>query len=504
MRPILPAITLALAMGGALHANFDPANWHSEELTAAGGPYRPYFFPDASGNPRIAVKSSTSGGYATLRLLTQGPPAWITGTDVSLSQNRHGVFVPAPGGGGYLVASHNDGLLTVAVFAANGSVNVDLAPLSPRSLTAISAALDPSGVLHIGYVRDGTTLGYVRRNGEGANRWRVADVSAPIGYPIASTAVIASSTTSVSIYFTINSAPGRLDLWRSRPVEVSGLLLVVHSSLSPLVNSDIIVQAALCGTRGGGTERLYYIGSDGGSTWKLRRLQNGVDTNLELLGPIVDCRGIFTAVPSDGRERIAWYDAEARKLHYLRPDSAADGPPYKVFHPVVGSGSQTNAGLEGFMFAPGDVPCLLHRNGAGNDFVSFPRDRFDIDGNGRKDLLDIAFNSPVAGLEVLPVGEAVPGLPFSADRFNVSFPTIGSATYDGNGAVVSVSENLRWAVEYSPDASDWNSVNGVASFNLTASNGSLRTFTVVSEAPAPGTLPRRFARVVVNRPVFPY
>jgi hypothetical protein len=175
-----------------------------------------------------------------------------------------------------------------------------------------------------------------------------------------------------------------------------------------------------------------------------------------------------------------------------------------VFHPVVGSGSQTNAELVGFMFAPGNIPCLLHRNGAGNDFVSFPRDRFDIDGNGRKDLLDIAFNSPVAGLKVLPVGEAVPGLPSSANRFNVSFPTIGSATHDGNGAVVSVSENLRWAVEYSPNASDWNSVNGLASFHLTASNGSLRTFTVVSEATAPGTLPRRFARVVVNRPVFPY
>ncbi|HSP42509.1 MAG TPA: hypothetical protein VLO11_06545 [Luteolibacter sp.] len=499
MRPILPALTLALAMGGALHANFAPANWHDEELLASGGNLRPYFFPDAAGNPRIAVKRGRDSGSATLRLLDEGPPEWIAGADTTIAQNRHGVFVPAPGGGGYLVASHNGTSLRVAVFAPDGSVTVDTAPLNPMSLSAISAALDPSGVLHIGFVAAGSYLGYVRRSGEGANRWRVADTFASISYPIVSTAVIASST-NVSIYFTINSSPGRLDLWRARPIEVSGLLLVVHGQ-SPLVNSDNIVQAALRGTRGGGTERLYYIGSDGGSTWKLRRLQNGVDTNLELLGQTVDCRGIFTATPSDGRERIAWYDAEARKLHYLRPNSAADGPPYAVF---LGSGSQTNAELEGFMFAPGDIPCLLHRDGAGNDFVSFPRDRFDIDGNGREDLLDIAFNSPVAGLEALPVGEAVPGLEFSADRFNVRFPTIGSAAHDGNGAVVSVSENLRWAVEYSPDGSDWDSVNGVASFNLTASNGSLRTFTVVSEAPAPGTHPRRFARVVVSRPVFPY
>ena len=503
MRSLPLAFTLAFLVGDAAHANFTPANWHNEQLTAAGGPYRPYFFPDASGNPRIAAKSSTGGGNATLRLLTQGPPAWITGANVSLSQNRHGVFVPAPGGGGYLVASHNDGLLTVAVFAASGAVNVDLAPLSPRPLTAISAALDPSGVLHIGFVRDGTTLGYARRNGEGASRWRVADVFAPIGYPVASTAIVASSATSASVYFTINSDVGRLDLWRARPVEVAGTLTVVHDSLSPLVNYANFVQPALRGTRGGGTERLYYIGSDGGSTWKLRRLQNGVGSDLEFLGTIVDCRGIFTATPSDGRERIAWYDATARKLHYLRPNSEADGPPYAVFHPVVGSGSQTNAELEGFIFAPGDIPCLLHRNGAGNDFVSFPRDRFDTDGNGRDDLLDIAFNSAVAGLEVLPVGEAAPGLPFSDDRFNIRFPTIGSAFYE-SGAVVSPTENLRWEVEYSPDASDWESARGMASFNLTASSGSLRTFTVVSENTAPGSLSKRFARLVVTRPIYPY
>ncbi|WP_193212905.1 hypothetical protein [Luteolibacter marinus] len=503
MRPLSIAFTFALLVGGAALADFDPVNWHDEELTAAGGPFRPYFFPDASGNPRIAVKSSTGGSSATLRLLTQGPPAWITGTDVSLPQNRHGVFVPAPGGGGYLVASRNNTSLMVAVFAADGSAKVDIAPLSPTDLTAVSASLDPSGVLHIGYVQDGTTLGYARRNGEGPNRWRVADVDEPIGDPVASTAIVALSTTSASVYFTVNSDLGRLDLWRARPVEVAGMLTVVHDTLSPLVKFADYVQAPICGTRGGGTERLYYMGSDGGDSWKLRRLQNGVGADLETQGTTVDCRGIHSAVPSDGRERIAWYDASGRVLHYLRPDTATDGPPYEAFHPLIVSGSQTHAELEGFMFTPDDVPCLLYRNGAGDDFVCFPRDSFDTDGNGRDDLLDIAFNSPVARLEVLPMGEAAPGLPFSADRFNVRFPTIGSASFDGT-AVVSLSRNLRWEVEYSPDASMWEPADGVASYNLTATNGSMRTFTVVSENSAPGSLSKRFARVVVTRPEFPY
>jgi hypothetical protein len=452
------------------------------------------------------LKAETFSSLADLRMLVGGPPSWVEdpGMRERISLNGEAVFVPATGGGGYLVGVHGGTALRVAVFGGDGLMGLDLAPMGGNPISSVSAALDASGVLHIAFVKGGTALSYARRDGEGAGRWRLADYDAPVGYELSSTAVVAEDSTTVSIYFTINATTNQWQLWRAKPVQLSGNLFVVHASRSPLVKFAHFAKPALCCSRNGGAGRLYYFGSDSGSEWELRRLQNEVTSVLQPVGSAVDCRGIRSAAPSDGRERIAWYDASTRVLHYLRPDSTADGPPYEAFQPVFGSGTQTNAALRGFVFAPGDIPCLLHRDGQGEDFVSYPRDPFDTDGNGREDLLDIAFGSPDAGLKVLPVGPAAPGLPFSEGRFNVTFPTIGQAVSDGDGGVVSMTENLRWGVEFSENATSWTSVDGVASFNRTGTVGSVRTYTIVSEDDAVPDFPRRFARLVVTRPEYPW
>lgn len=266
---------------------------------------------------------------------------------------------------------------------------------------------------------------------------------------------------------------------------------------------EAVVQHPLRGTRVGGFDRVYFIGTNGGTTWNLRRLLAGTGTTLQTLAATVDARGIHVAKAPDGRERIAWYDATARRLHYLRPSGSTDGPPYTAAQPLVGTGSQTHAELRGFHFDAGGTPYLLHRNGAGSDFIAFPNDAFDIDGNGRPELLDTAFASTTAGLEVLPLAPAVAGLPFSANRFKVRFPTIGNALYSG-GTVQSSSENLRYAVEYSDNGRVWQSTHGIISYNVTADAGGVKTYTAVSEQTAPGSFPRRFARLVVTRPTYPY
>jgi hypothetical protein len=328
---------------------------------------------------------------------------------------------------------------------------------------------------------------------------------APLNITIGDTAVLPASGTDVALYYTLTVATNpavRYDLYRARPVQIQNVLFVVHTT-SPQVSLEAVVQPKLRGTRVGGFDRVYFIGANGGSTWNLRRLLAGSGTTLQALTATVDPRGIHVAKAPDGRERIAWYDATARKLHYLRPSGATDGPPYTAAQPVVGAGTQTNAELRGFHFDAGGTPYLLYRNGAGSDFIAFPNDAFDLNGNGRPELLDSAFASTTAGLEVLPLAPAIAGIPFSANRFKVRFPTIGNALYSGS-AVQSSAENLRYAVEYSDNGSVWQTTNGIISYHVTGDAAGVKTYVAVSEQTAPGSFPRRFARLVVTRPSYPY
>lgn len=494
-------LTLGLSVGSPVHGDLRPAAWHSAALPGTGGNNRTFIVPDAAGAPRIFVKSNPGTGNATTKYLSGGPPLWTAGTQGSLAVRGNGAFVANPGGGGVLVAAHGTSLKAV-IINANGSGTEEVVDNVSGTYTAISVALDPTGVPHVGYAR-GTNLCYARRSGSGSTPWRKADQMAPLNLTIGDTAVLPASGTDVALYYTLNVSTGRYDLYRAKPVQIQNFLFVVHNT-SPQVPMETFVQIPLKGTRVGGFDRVYFIGTDGGTTWNLRRLLAGTGSTLQTLTNTVTPRGIHVAKAPDGRERIAWYDATARRLHYLRPSGATDGPPYTAAQPVVGTGNQANAELRGFHFDAGGTPYLLHRNGAGSDFIAFPNDAFDLNGNGRPELLDSAFASTTAGLEVLPVAPAVAGLPFSANRFKVRFPTIGNAFYNGASGVQTSSENLRYAVEYSTDGSVWQSTHGIISYNVTADAGGVKTYTAVSEQTAPGAFPRRFARLVVTRPSYPY
>jgi hypothetical protein len=152
------------------------------------------------------------------------------------------------------------------------------------------------------------------------------------------------------------------------------------------------------------------------------------------------------------------------------------------------------------------MPYLLYRTNDAAGFVAFPNDDFDFNGNGRPEILDSAFNSLQAGLEVLPVGPAVAGVANSANRLKIRFPTIGSANSNGVGGVQSASENLLYGVEVSPDLVTWTPLaSGTSiSYTATATNGTLKTFVGVVNDPAPGVFPKRFARLLVNRLAYPY
>lgn len=505
-------LLLATFLGASnLQANFAPAAWQSEQLPGTGGNNVPYMFPDLTGGPKVLVKGRGTGNVP-LKTLTGGPPVWTAGSSTNIAANKDGVFVPTPDGGGYLVAPHNSTLRCV-IIAPNGSGTVENLDTTTANYSGISAALDytfsgtPGGVLHVAYIRNGNTLGYARRNGSGASAWRVANPAATFNFPLLSTAVVPATTTDVNLYYTINTVGSRLDLWVARPVQVSTVLAVITQA-SPTSNVEDIVQAPLCGTRVGGLDRLYFVGSGGISetTWKLRRLLGGAGGTIQTLGSTVDARGIRVAVAPDGRQRIAWYDATARVVHYLRPSTVADGPPYSAHQPVVGTGAQTNATLHGFTFSPDATPFLLYRNGAGSDFIAFPNDNFDTNGNGRPQILDTAFNSNSAGLEVLPVKATFPGVANSANRFKIRFPTIGNASSNGVGGIQTAAENLLYTVEVSSDLGTWTplSPGSAITYTNTAISGSVRTYVGVVNDPAPGPFPTRFARLNVSRLNYPY
>ena len=500
IRRLFP-LALGLAVSPPALGDLRPAAWHSAALPGTGDNNRTFIVPDAAGAPRIFVKSNptTGTGNATTKYLSGGPPVWTAGPQGSLAVRGNGVFVPKAGGGGYLVAAHGSSLKAVVINANGSGTEEVIDNTAGTTYSAISVALDPTGAPHVGYVR-GNNLCYARRTG--SNAWRKADQVAPLSFAIGDTAVLPASTTDVALYFTLNVSSGRYDLYRARPVQIQNVLTVVHAN-SPLVSLEAVVQPPLRGTRVGGFDRVYFIGTNGGSTWNLRRLLSGTGSTLQALTANVDARGIEVAKAPDGRERIAWYDATARRLHYLRPSGATDGPPYAVAQPVVGTGIQTNAELRGFHFDAGGTPYLLHRNGAGSDFIAFPNDAFDLNGNGRPELLDSAFASTTAGLEVLPLAPAIEGIPFSANRFKVRFPTIGNALSSGS-AVQSSAENLRYAVEYSDNGSVWQTTNGIISYHVTEDAAGVKTYVAVSEQTAPGSFPRRFARLVVTRPSYPY
>lgn len=512
-------LVILLAGTAAARADFTPAAWHSAPLETAGAANEWYLFPQSTKEPRVLVKASANNNSAVARkLLTGGPPVWTADASASLGLiNKQGTFVPTPTGGGYLVASHGNAgsaVLKVVIFNAAGSPSLETIDPNPGTYTGISAELDAAGVLHVGYVFNGSTVCYARR--AGGNPWLFTSV--PNTGAVHDTAVIpVPSTEEINgvtrqyetfLYFTATASNVRT-LWRYRPGILNNQLLIQWGT-NPRANIENFVGLYLRGSRVGNTSRLYFFGSEGTNSWKLKRYAgSGTPTELEVAGN-VNPKAIRVAMGPDGRQRVAWYNATNNRVHYLRPTPGGVDLPILAGFPVTTTGSQADADLLGFHFDAAGLPYLLYRTTYATGFMAFPNDNFDTNGNGRADVIDHAFLSTTAGLEMLPVEPAASGIAGSANRFKFRFPTVGGAGNNGTGGVTSSQKNLIYSIETSTNGSTWTPVTGVGSvaYYLTATTGTganeVRTYTGVLPGDAPGGVPAKFARMTVVRSPSPY
>jgi hypothetical protein len=502
-------ILLATFLGASgLRANFTPAAWRREPLEALVGASTGngwYFFPDGLNNPRILLKATglLAASSPDRKLLTAGPPSWTSSAADPITLSKQGPFVPTIGGGGFLVAPHN-GTLKMAIFDSSGAATIETIYSVSGSYTGISAELDSTGKLHVGFILNGNTIFYARRNNPG--NWTIAGQTLP-SLDIHETAVVPSTSTAVSLYYTatnISPTPYVRTLWEATPkVEADGKLYIM-SGANPALRREDFVATILRGSRVAPLGRVYYFGDGLTSSWKLRRRTGASSTDLETAGNVIP-RSIQVAFGPDGKQRVAWYNQTNKRVHYLKPGTANDIPALAGY-PVTLSGTLANPDLLGLHFGPDGMPYLLYRTNDATGFVAYPNDNFDFNGNGRPEILDSAFNSTRAGLESLPVKPAAAGVANSANRLKLRFPTIGSALSNGVGGLQSTTENLLYRVELSPDLVTWTALStGTAiTYTPTASSGTLNTYVGVVAEPAPGTFPKRFARLAVTRLTYPY
>lgn len=499
---------LATFLGASnLQANFAPTAWQSTALDfAAGASNNWYFYPDDLGNPRILTKATTSGMVAPARkILTGGPPAWTAGESATMPLiSKQGVFVPTSGGGGFLVAPHNVAGVKAALFDNSGSHVLEIADGNGGTYTGISAEMDSTGRLHLGYIFNANTICYARRNLAGG--WIFTSVNLGAGVVIHDTAVVPITTDNVNLYYCA-TASNVTTLWQAKPgIPQPQNQLLIQWGSNPLVNVENFVGKTLRGSRAGNVGRLFYFGNNNSNSWIFKLYNNlGTKTDLETAGN-VSPKSIHVAFGPDGKQRVAWYNETSKKIHYLKPVAAGVDVPVPAGTPVALTGALADPDLLGLHFGPDGMPYILYRRDLNEGFVAFPNDNFDTNGNGRPQILDAAFNSNSAGLEVLPVKAAFPGVANSANRFKIRFPTIGSANSNGVGGIQTASENLLYKVEVSPDLVNWTPLNTGPAITYTATStvGALKTYVGVINETAPGIYPKRFARLAVTRLNYPY
>lgn len=503
-------LLLATFLGASdLQANFTPAAWQSTALDiAAGASNNWYFYPDDLGNPRILAKATTSGTTAPARkILTGGPPAWTAGASATMPLiSKQGVFVPTAGGGGFLVAPHNVAGVKAALFDNLGGHVVEVADGNGGTYTGISAEMDSTGRLHLGYIYNSNTICYARRNLAGG--WIFTSLSLGSGIVIHDTAVVPITTDNVNLYYCATStAQNVTTLWQAKPgIPQPQNQLLIQWSSNPLVNVENFVGKTLRGSRVGSVGRLYYFGSNNTTSWTFKLYNNlGTKSELETAGT-VSPKSIHVAFGPDGKQRVAWYNETSKKIHYLKPLAAGVDLPVPAGQPVALTGTLADPDLLGLHFGPDGTPYILYRRDLNEGFVAFPNDNFDTNGNGRPQILDTAFNSNSAGLEVLPIKAAFPGVVNSANRFKIRFPTIGTANTNGLGGIQTSTENLLYKVEVSSDLANWTPLSSGSSITYTAIStvGALKTYVGVINEAAPGIYPKRFARLAVTRLNYPY
>jgi hypothetical protein len=287
----------------------------------------------------------------------------------------------------------------------------------------------------------------------------------------------------------------------------------VNSLLRLSVTNNNIVNAAgdgnqanniaepIAGNRLGNVDRLYYFqeGAQNG-TWNLK--QAGDNDPIQTIGLSLPTSIVCKPGP-DNKQRIVWTDGLGKKFHYLKP-SASGG--FDVIHPLTNTSAA--AAVRGLHFDANSKPYLLYRNSGSAGFIAFPDEERDSDGNGRPDLVDHAFNSSKAGIEILDPRAPAAGFPLSENKFKFRIPTIGSAISNGAGGLMSSSANLLYGVETSTDAVTWTPLGAGSPMFFLQHMGQptdeLKTFTGVYNETIPNATKKRFFRVTVKRNSYPY
>jgi hypothetical protein len=365
----------------------------------------------------------------------------------------------------------------------------------------LSAALDADGGLHIAYVgKSGTsaeTLRYARRTASGVWKKSSRDLTTLAQY-IRETVILPSGSESAKIYASLKTGTDmsllRLSISNGNIVSATG-----DGNLFP----GVTINEHIAGNRLGGVDRLYYFAKvPATGAWNLKQVgsndpiqETGVSLPTSLL-----CKG-----GPDNKQRIVWLNGLDKKIHYLKPGTSS---PFDVIHPVTDTTG--TAEVRGLHFDAANKPYLLYRHNSSLGFIAYPDEDQDIDSNGRSDLLDVAFNSSTAGVQVLdPVAPAA-GLPLSQNKFKFRIPTVGSAIPNGAGGLFSDSRGLTYNLETSPDAVTWTTLGAGSPviFVLHSTEGEypneVKVFSGMYNETIPAAPSKRFFRIKVSRPASAY
>ena len=502
MIPRLPRLfVLSLLALTSAQAQVDITKWRVASLdVAAGSDNNWYFHPDADKNPRVLVKAASTTASVNRKLLTGGPPIWTAGAATATpSLNKQGVAVQFVNGL-YFIAPHNNALrLTFFNAAGTAMFNESIDTTMPITSIGLSAALDTGNGLHVSYIGNAGTstekLGYAFRSAGGVwTRAKSVDLTTTTQF-IKDTAVLPSGTGTAKIYLSLKTGTVNSLLRLS----VTNNNIVSGSGDGNLGNN---IAEMIAGNRLGGVDRLYYFqqGAQNG-TWNLKQV--GSDDPVQVGGLCLPTSIICKPGP-DAKQRIVWTDGLGKKFNYLKPGSSG----FDVINPLTNTNA--SAQVRGLHFDANGKPFLLYRNSGSAGFIAFPDEEADTDGNGRADIIDYAFNSSTAGVEVLDVRTSAPGVPLSENKFKFRIPTIGSTISNGTGSLISVGGNVTYGVETSTDAVTWTTLGNGSPilFAPTSVSGTppneLKTYTGLYNETLPNATKRRFFRITVKRTTSSY
>lgn len=502
----------------------DPAAWFSapQPTVEAAGANEYHLWSDGT-TPRALVV----GKGGNWKLSSGGPPTWTAAAQKPVDLPGTGIFIPdrlLPASQGFLISPKGSaGSMTLEIAqlftASGGPIRNTIDDTGVSFIGAISACYDSAGNLHIAYVRDSdNTVGngndlicYARRSP--SNVWKFATRVLP--FRPQSTAIVANGELSARIFYTFGTSSA-VTLATVAVVQQTGTGLVVIQALDAL-ETAICPGSSICLLpTGASSGRLFYPKISGVGT--LMRVLDVTTSSVgtpqtlwtesnPVSGQSLQPRGLYVALGGpDQRARVAFYDARFGRIYYLRPTDTSNGIPYVAGTPVVLGTGLPNADLRGLHFGAGGRPFLLYRSSLTEGRFAFIKDEYDLDGNGRLDLVDAAFGSSSAGVQVPPLGPALSGVSNSANRLKLVFPAY-SDVGTSSGALISNLTNARFRVEISTDMNTWTPLTtGVTYTSLGAvSTGSsyIKVAAVIPDV-APGSIPRRFARLNIDRPTTAY